>query len=72
MEILEHGINLLKDLGMNATVLLGEYIKGNILAQSGQIEMARETLEKALTMMEETGMMYWPDRAREVLVRLEE
>ena len=41
-----------------------------ILADADQKDKARENQEKVLGMMNEMGMMYWPDRAREVLARL--
>ena len=51
-------------------VSVGYYFLGELYADTGQKDKARETLEKALSMMDEMGMMYWPDRAREVLARL--
>ena len=49
---------------------MGYLFLGELYADMGQKEKARENLKKALGMMEEMGMMYWPDRVREVLERL--
>lgn len=56
--------------GFYANYAKGCYFLGELYIVIGQKDKARENLGKALSMMDEMGMMYWPDRAREVLARL--
>ncbi|MBW1911646.1 MAG: tetratricopeptide repeat protein [Deltaproteobacteria bacterium] len=43
---------------------------GEIYANNGQKEKALEHLNKALSMCQEMGIEYWPDKIQEVLDRL--
>jgi tetratricopeptide (TPR) repeat protein len=68
---IEQGIRILEDFKLRPGISLGYSSLGELYADTGQKEQARENLRKALGMMEEMGIAYWPDRAREVLGRLE-
>ena len=69
-DYIEQGTRRFEKAEAMAYVARGHFFLGELYADTGQKDKAKQTLEKALSMMGELGMMYWPDRARDVLERL--
>jgi tetratricopeptide (TPR) repeat protein len=67
---------ILKGISMHAehkrkpNYAIGLLYLGEIYAEAGQPEAALENLKKAENLFQEMGMVYWPDKAREILAAL--
>jgi tetratricopeptide (TPR) repeat protein len=64
------GIRILDELRLKPHLLTGYFVLGELYANAGRREEARENLNKALSMCQEMGIEYWPDKIQEVLDRL--
>jgi len=65
------GIGLLEELGQRSQSCLGHFWLGEVCAETGQPEKARESLKKAEAMFREMGMGYWLAKASDALAGLQ-
>jgi tetratricopeptide (TPR) repeat protein len=64
------GIEILKELKLRPFLSQGYFFLGELYANSGRKDEALENLNKALSMCQEMGIGYWPDKIQKVLDRL--
>jgi len=67
---LEQGIKILKKVNINPWLLQGYFFLGELYADTGSNKEALINLNKALSMCQEMGIEYWPDKIQEVLDQL--
>lgn len=64
------GIQILEELQLRPWLTQSYFHLGEFYANTGKKEKAIENLNKSLTMCQEMGIEYWPDKIQEVLDRL--
>ena len=64
------GIKILDDLQLRPYLTQSYFHLGEFYANTGRKEKALEPLNKSLSMCQEMGIGYWPDKIKEVLDRL--
>ncbi len=69
-KVIQRGILILKELGLNALYPLGYLFLGEIYLPAGKDERARENLVIAEGMFQEMEMDFWLARTRKALARL--
>lgn len=64
------GIKILEELKLQPYISLGYFFLGELYSNTGRKDEALINLNKALSMCQEMGIEYWPDKIQEVLDRL--
>ena len=64
------GIKILKELELRPYLTQSYFHLGEFYANTGRKEKALENLSKSLSMCQEMGIGYWPDKIQEILDRL--
>jgi tetratricopeptide (TPR) repeat protein len=64
------GIKILEELKLRPSLSQGYFCLGELYADAGRKNEALINLNKALSMCQEMGIGYWPDKIQEVLGRL--
>ena len=67
---ISQGITILKEIKLRPYVVYGYFFLGELYANTGRKDEALKNLNKALSMCQEMGIGYWPDKIKEVLDRL--
>ena len=67
---LMQGIKKLEELNHRPFIAWGYFFLGELYADTGRKDEALENLNKALSMCQEMGIEYWPDKIQAVLDRL--
>ena len=67
---IRQGIKMLEQLKTAPDVANGYFFLGELYANTNRNDEAFVNLNKALSMCQEMGIGYWPDRIQEVLARL--
>ena len=65
------GLSIVEEIGLKSEVAHGHQDLGELLAETGRKAEALEHLKKAEEMQQEMGSVYWLDRTRDALARLE-
>ena len=68
-EILK-GINIMQELNLKPMATMGYFFLGELYADNGRKDEALTNLNKALSMCQEMGIGYWPDKIHQALDRL--
>jgi len=69
-EYITQGIKIVEEVKLKPLASQGYHYLGELHADTGQKETAREALKKAEAAFHEMGMDYWLHRTQEVLVRI--
>lgn len=69
-ELMLEGIKTLEELKLRPWFSVGYFFLGELYANTGQKEKAKENLKKAESMYQEMDIKYWPNKVKEVLDRL--
>ena len=64
------GIKILEKLKLRPFVALGYFFLGELYANTSRKDEALKNCNLALSMYQEMGIEYWPDKIQEVLDRL--
>ena len=65
------GIKIFEELKLTPALSNGQFFLGELYENTGRKDEALTNLNKALSMCQEMGIEYWPDKIQEVLDRLQ-